>query len=116
MLWHVICGNKNKKTERKGGRKMNKKNTLIILFATALCLAFLIPSASAGGRGHYSGFVVVSGYHQPHFFSNFVFAWPSYYGPYHYDRHRPRYRSQVYHSPPPRKHRDYRDKRGRPRR
>ncbi len=90
---------------------MNKKNTLIIFFTTVLCLAFLIPSASAGGRGHHSRFVLVYGYHQPYFFSNFVIAWPPYYGPYNYYRHRPRYRSHVYHRSPPRKHRDYRDKR-----
>jgi hypothetical protein len=92
---------------------MNKKNFLIILFATALCLFFLIPSASAGGRWHQSGFVMVYGYPQPHFYSNFVFAWPSYYGPYHYYRHRPNYRSHIYHRYQPPKHRDDRDKRGR---
>jgi len=90
---------------------MNKKNTLIILFATALCLAFLIPSASAGGSRHQSGVVVVcGGYPQTQFFSNFVIAWPPYYGPSSYNRHHPRYRSHIYHSPPPPKHRDYRDR------
>jgi hypothetical protein len=95
---------------------MNKKNIVIILFATALCLAFLIPSASAGGGWHQSGFVVVCGYPQPQFYSNFVISWPSYYGPSSYNWHHPRYRSHIYHSPPPPKHRDYRDKRGRPHR
>jgi len=90
---------------------MNKKNTLAILFATALCLTFLIPSASAGGRGHRSGLLVVSDYPQRCFISNFVVAWPPCYGPCHYDRHRPRYRSHVYHRSPFHKHRDYRNKR-----
>jgi hypothetical protein len=92
---------------------MNKKNTAIILFTMALCLAFLIPSASAGGRWHQSGFVVVYGYPQPYFYSNFVFAWPPNHGSYYYYPHHPRYHRHIYHRSPPRKHRDYRDDRRR---
>jgi hypothetical protein len=91
---------------------MNKKNSLIILFATALCLAFLIPSASAGGRWHQSGVIVVYGYPQTKSFSNFVIAWPPYYGPNHYSRHRHQYRSNIYHRHQPPKRPYDRDKQG----
>jgi hypothetical protein len=91
---------------------MNKKNTLIILLATALCLAFLIPSASAGGRWHQSGVVVVYGYPRPQSFSNFIIAWPPYHGPYNYYRHRPQYRSDIYNRHKPPEYPYDRDKRG----
>jgi len=87
---------------------MNKKNTLVLLFATALCLAFLIPSASAGGRWHQSGFVVVYGYPSPPFFySNYVTAWSPYRGAFHFYRHHPPCRCYKYHRRHhPRYHRD----------
>lgn len=90
-------------------KEMNKKNTLILLFAAALCLAFLIPSASADRYRHNSRFVVVYGYPQTYYFGSYVFGWPAYCRPCYIHRHHPRYRHHIDHRPPHHKHPRHRD-------